>query len=70
MDKNELIILIGDDIDTEKRKLRKCIKNIKDQINLKDKVNMQRFQKYLENKIYHARKKLFEIEIEIENKTI
>ena len=70
MNKNELIILIGDDIDKEKRKLRKCIKNIKDQINLEDKVNMQRFQKYLENKIYYARKKLLEIEIEIENKTI
>jgi SOS-response transcriptional repressor LexA len=66
----ELLILINQDIKKDEKQLRKCIKNIKDQMNLEDKVNMQRFKKYLENKIYCARKKLFEIEIEIENKTI
>tara|TARA_R100000781_G_C4002953_1_gene100977 strand:+ start:214 stop:420 length:207 start_codon:yes stop_codon:yes gene_type:complete len=59
---DELLILIKKDIEKDEKQLRKCIKNQKEQISLEKKVNMQRFQKYLGNKIYYARKKLFEIE--------
>jgi hypothetical protein len=59
---DELLILIKKDIEKDEKQLRKCIKNQKEQISLEKKVNMQRFQKYLEVKIIHAQKKLFEIE--------
>jgi hypothetical protein len=61
----ELLILINQDIQKNEKQLRKCIKNLKnqkEQISLDKKVNMQRFQKYLEKKVCFMREILFEIE--------
>ena len=59
---NELLILINKDIEKDQRQLRKCIKSLRDIMSLDEKVNMQRFCKYLEKKIITSRTLLFEIE--------
>lgn len=62
MNKNALLILIQSDIDKYKRRLKKVLKELEYQITLEKKVNLQRYKKYLEIKISHARKEIFEIE--------
>lgn len=64
---NELLDLINKDIEKDQQKLRKCIKNSKYEISLSKKVNMQRFQKYLNKTISYKVKILFEIENDIFN---
>lgn len=64
---NELLDLINKDIEKDQQKLRKCIKNSKYEISLSKKVNMQRFEKYLNKTISYKVKILFEIENDIFN---
>jgi len=59
---NNLEIIIQKEIEKEKRQLRKIIKESKQQITLEKKVNMQKIQKYVENKISYMRKYLFQVE--------
>jgi hypothetical protein len=64
---NELLDLINKDIEKDQQKLRKCIKNSKYGISLSEKVNMQRYEKYLNKTISYKVKILFEIENDIFN---